>query len=96
MRTKRSHKGKVRAEAGGARTESERWPAASGPCLDDRTGATLEVAFASRLVSRPGVKLISPRACFHMQAPQRYEDSMSGSAPRTEKRPRTAKKFADE
>jgi hypothetical protein len=31
-----------------------------------------------------------------MQAPQRYEDSVAGSAPRTDKRPRTAKKFADD
>lgn len=31
-----------------------------------------------------------------MQAPQRYEDSLAGSAPRTDKRPRTAKRFADD
>lgn len=31
-----------------------------------------------------------------LQAPQRYEDTGAGSVPRTDKRPRTAKKFVDD
>lgn len=83
--TKRSHKGKV----------CFLLAATLLPCHQVSENCRVE-ALQRMLPSGPLYLTITHCSHAVSQAPQRYEDSLAGSAPRTDKRPRTAKRFADD